>query len=123
MNSLNSVLIEGNLVRDPIRYISKDIGNDTVCATFKIASHRWFSQDGEKQDEVSYFDIECWNSIAKSVLDTLSKGRGVRVVGRLKEDRWADTDGQNHQKVKIVAEVVEFKTQFDKHPSEVKEIE
>jgi single-strand DNA-binding protein len=40
------------------------------------------------------------------------KGRGVRVVGRLKQDRWAGPEGQGRSKVSIVAEHVEFKQQL-----------
>jgi single-strand DNA-binding protein len=39
----------------------------------------------------------------------LKKGRGVRVVGRLKQDRWTSPKGQPRSKVSIVAEHVEFK--------------
>jgi single-strand DNA-binding protein len=41
----------------------------------------------------------------------LKKGRGVRVVGRLKQDRWTDPDGKPHSRVEIIAEHVEFKPQ------------
>jgi single-strand DNA-binding protein len=37
------------------------------------------------------------------------KGRGVRVVGRLKQSRWTDTDGKTKSRVSIVAEHVEFR--------------
>jgi len=33
----------------------------------------------------------------------------VRVVGRLKQDRWEDPEGKTRSKVHIVAEHVEFK--------------
>ena len=42
------------------------------------------------------------------------KGRGVRVVGRLKQDRCADPDGKQYSRVSIVAEHVEFKPQLMK---------
>ena len=41
----------------------------------------------------------------------LQKGRGVRVVGRLKQDRWTDEEGGSHNKIKVVGEHVEFKSQ------------
>jgi single-strand DNA-binding protein len=44
----------------------------------------------------------------------LKKGRGVRVVGRLKQDRWTDPDGKPHSRVEIIAEHVEFKPQLKK---------
>jgi single-strand DNA-binding protein len=51
----------------------------------------------------------------------LKKGRGVRVVGRLKQDRWADADGKAHSRVEIVAEHVEFKPQLKKQDGDAKE--
>ena len=42
------------------------------------------------------------------------KGRGVRVVGRLKEDRWTGNDGKLRSRVSIVAEHVEFRPEFKK---------
>jgi single-strand DNA-binding protein len=48
----------------------------------------------------------------------LTKGRGVRVVGRLKQDRWQDSDGKTRSKVHIVAEHVEFKPKFNGKPEE-----
>lgn len=118
MNSLNSVLIEGNLVRDPE---TKELESGAKLCTFSLATNRYFNQDNEKKSEVSFFDVEVWNKTAELCLKTLSKGRGVRVVGRLKQDRWVDRDGKNHAKVKLVGETVEFKAKFDKKPSEIPE--
>jgi single-strand DNA-binding protein len=36
----------------------------------------------------------------------------VRVVGRLKQDRWNDRDGKSRSKVTIVAEHVEFRPEL-----------
>ncbi|MGI6439092.1 MAG: hypothetical protein ACOX0W_02290 [Sphaerochaetaceae bacterium] len=33
----------------------------------------------------------------------------MRVIGRLKLDRWQDEEGKNREKMRIVAEHVEFK--------------
>lgn len=37
------------------------------------------------------------------------KGRGVRVVGRLRQERWEDKEGGKREKIIVVAEHVEFK--------------
>jgi single-strand DNA-binding protein len=42
----------------------------------------------------------------------------VRVVGRLKQDRWEDQEGKTRAKVHIVAEHVEFKPKFKADESE-----
>jgi single-strand DNA-binding protein len=109
LNNLNSVLIEGNLVRDPeLKYTQKGAA---VCS-FALASNRFFKQDEETQKEVSFFEITTWSRLAEVCGEYLKKGRGVRVVGRLKQDRWTGPEGQARSKVSIVAEHVEFKPQM-----------
>ena len=111
MNNLNSILIEGNLVRDPeLSYTPKG----TAVCKFSVACNRAFKQDDQLQKEVSYFDVSTWTRLAEVCGEYLKKGRGVRVVGRLKQDRWADADGKPHSRVFIVAEHVEFKPQLKK---------
>jgi len=108
MNNLNSVLIEGNLVRDPeLSYTPKG----TPVCKFSVATNRFFKQDDDYQREVSYFDITTWSRLAEVCGEYLTKGRGVRIVGRLKQDRWEDADGNTRTKVQIIAEHVEFKPQ------------
>ncbi|MGO8695485.1 MAG: single-stranded DNA-binding protein [Rectinemataceae bacterium] len=108
MNSLNSILLEGNLVRDPE---SKTLATGTKVCDFTVASDRFYKQNEEMEKEVSYFDIEAWARLGQACSENLKKGRGVRVVGRLKQDRWVDPEGKPRSKVKIVAEHVEFKPQ------------
>jgi single-strand DNA-binding protein len=52
--------------------------------------------------------------LAENCYNLGRKGRGVRVVGRLKQDRWPGQDGKNHSRVMIVAEHVEFRPEFRK---------
>lgn len=109
MNSLNSILVEGNLVRDPD---SKVLPSGNQVCDFTLASNRFYKNgDSGMEKEVSYFDVEAWSRLGASCAQYLKKGRGVRVVGRLKQDRWVDPEGKQKAKVKIVAEHVEFKAQ------------
>ncbi len=118
MNSLNSILVEGNLTRDP--ELKKTPKGTSVCS-FSVASNRFFRQDEETKKEVSFFNVETWAGLAEVCMEHLQKGRGVRVVGRLKQDRWVDADGGNHDKIKIIAEHVEFKPVFNKEDRSEKE--
>ena len=111
MNNLNSILIEGNLVRDPL-YRTTPKG--TPLCTFTLASNRFFKQDSGLEKEVGFFDVESWAKLAENCYNLGQKGRGVRVVGRLKQERWNGSDGKAHSKVAIVAEHVEFKPNFRK---------
>ena len=108
MNNLNSVLLEGNLVRDPeLRYT----GKGTPVCSFSIACNRYYKVDDEPQEEVSFFDVTTWSRLATVCSEYLKKGRGVRVVGRLKQDRWEDPEGNPRSRLEVVAEHVEFKPQ------------
>jgi single-strand DNA-binding protein len=106
VNSLNSILLEGNLVRDPE---SKTTSTGSQVCDFCVASDRFYKQNDELEKEVSYFDVEAWAKLGLACSQNLKKGRGVRVVGRLKQDRWTDAEGKQKSRVKIVAEHVEFK--------------
>ncbi len=109
MNQLNSILIEGNLTRDPQM---KETAKGTPLCTFSVASNRFLKHGEDYDKETSFFDIETWSSLAQTCGEKLRKGRGVRVVGRLKQDRWTGTDGKPRSAVKIVAEHVEFKPEM-----------
>lgn len=117
MNSLNSILIEGKVHRDAV--LSETPKGSKVLA-FKINSYRYFRQaDDEIEEEQSYFDIEAWGKLAESGAKQLLMGRGVRIVGRLKEDRWTDNEGKAMRNVKVIAEHIEYKPII--HKEEVEE--
>jgi single-strand DNA-binding protein len=111
MNNLNSILIEGNLVRDPL---FRSTAKGTPLCTFSLASNRFFRQDSHMEKEVSFFEVETWAKLAESCYSMGRKGRGVRVVGRLKQERWNDPEGKSRSRITIVAEHVEFRPDFKK---------
>ena len=108
MNNLNSVLIEGNLVRDPL---IRSTPKGTQVCSFTIACNRYFRQDEGFEKETGFFGIEAWGKLAEACGNKGQKGIGVRIVGRLKQDRWTGSAGENHSRVVIVAEHVEFRCQ------------
>ena len=118
MNNLNSILIEGNLVKEPV---TRTTTKGTANCTFTIASNRFYKQESGFEKEVSYFDVETWAKLAESCYSKGKKGRGVRVVGRLKQERWNGTDGKARSKVVIVAEHVEFRAEYKKDKEDQKE--
>lgn len=112
MNAINSIIVEGNVVRTPDL---RETPKGTLVCSIPIAVNYWYKNTaGEKVDEVSYFDIETWGGLAENCAKYCPKGRGVRVVGRLKQSRWKDSDGKTKSRVSIVAEHVEFKPFFKK---------
>jgi len=120
MSNLNSILIEGNLVREPL---FRTTPKGTPVCTFRLASNRFYKQDAGVEKEVSFFDIETWTKLAELCNSQGRKGRGVRIVGRLKEERWADPEGKSRSKIKIIANHVEFRPDFLKDPAVEKHVE
>lgn len=117
MNNLNSVLLEGHLVQDPTL---KQIDESSLC-TFSLGSNRYYKKEDTTVQETSFFQIEFWGKNAENCAKYLQKGSGVRIVGRLKQDRWKDAEDHSHQAVKIVGEHVDFFPRKKKKNSEAKE--
>ena len=122
MNQLNSIILEGNVVRKA--EMSEPTAGFLVCR-FPIAVNRKTkTPDGEPKEEVSFFDVETYGEMAEKCSKYCDKGKGVRVVGRLKQSRWEDNNVKR-SKVFVIAEHVEYKfskpkTEDEKQQEEVK---
>jgi single-strand DNA-binding protein len=104
-------LLEGVLKEDPLYRVTP---KGTPVCTFSIMSERYNRVDNKLQKETGFFNIEAWSKLAETCDEKGREGRGLRVVGRLKEERWTDHDGKQHSKVVIVAEHVEFRPEVKK---------
>ena len=108
---MNQVVVEGNVVRDTL---IRETAKGTKVCTVPIATNRYFrDMRGELQKETAFFDVEAWGeNFTKMLAKMATKGRGLRVIGRLKQDRWKGQDGKSSSKTYILAEHIEF--QFPK---------
>jgi single-strand DNA-binding protein len=105
MNNLNSVLLEGRLTAEP--EISQTPKGTSVCR-FSIAVNRYYDTTDGPAKEVSFFDCESWGKLADTFYPQARKGLAVRIVGRLKQDRWVGLDERPKYKIKVIAEHIEF---------------
>ena len=100
----NTVNIVGNIVRDPeLRYTPN--GGLPVCS-FSVAWNNRYERNGKTVEEVSYFDVVAWQSLAENVAATLHQGDRVSLTGRLGQRSWDTPEGQRRSKVEITAEEV-----------------
>ncbi len=122
MNDLNTILIEGKLTHDPTITM---ITADAVVCRFSIAVNRRYMdrKKSEYIENVSYFIVETWGKVAENCAKWLTKGRGVRVVGHLKQHRWTENRPESYprERVYILSEHIEFSP--IKNKSEEKTIE
>lgn len=101
----NSVTMVGNCTRDPeLRFTS----SGQAVATFGLAvNRRWQNrQTNEWEEQVSFFDVTCWQQMAENVAESITKGTRVLVTGRLDQRSWETQDGDKRSKVEIVADEV-----------------
>jgi len=107
MNQLNSVIIEGNVTKQPV---SKEPVPGFKVADFTIGVNRYSKdKNGNWKEEVSFIPVHVQNKMAEYAVEKAVKGRGIRVVGRLKQDRWKTAEDKWESRMMVVAEHVEYK--------------
>lgn len=108
MSDINSVVLIGNLVRD-----LGSGGNDfvytqggTCAATLSVAVNASRKNpDGTWGEEVSFFDVKLFGKRAEGLKQYLLKGTKVAVLGRLRQERWADKQtGAQRSRISVIAE-------------------
>ncbi len=99
----NTVSIVGNITRDPeLRYTP----NGASVCNFGVAWNKRYQRNGEQVEEVSYFDVSCWGTLAENVAASLTKGTRVVVSGELEQRSWETPQGERRSKVEIKADDV-----------------
>ncbi len=106
MNSLNQIILEGNVCRQP--ELKQSAAGNYVCVMPLAVNRSYKNAKGENTEEVSFFDVASFGKTAEVCSKYATIGRHIRVVGRLKQDRWKNQDGKSMSKVNIIAEHVEL---------------
>ena len=106
MNSLNQIILEGNVSRQP--ELRKSAAGTSVCVIPIAVNRSYKNARGETIEEVSFFDVASFGKTAEVCSKYATIGRHVRVVGRIKQDRWKNQEGKAQSKVSIIAEHVEL---------------
>ena len=103
MNMINSLILEGVVSGEP--HLNET--STTSVLNFTIEHTRYYKNKlGEDVSETFQIKVVAFGSMCKI---PLKEGSGVRVVGRLKQNIWTDSDGMKHSEVQIVAEHIEIK--------------
>jgi len=105
--SINSVVIVGNLTRDP--ELRATPSGTSVCSLRVAVNDRVKdATTGEWGDKPNYFDVDVFGGQGERCAQYLAKGRQVGVAGRLRWREWETQDGQKRQAVSIMADNVQF---------------
>ncbi|MCD2191014.1 single-stranded DNA-binding protein [Actinomycetospora soli] len=108
---MSTITIVGNLVRDPeLRFTpttGKAVANLTVAE-----NHRRRSTDGTGWEDLptSYWPVTVWGDQAEHLVESLTAGTRVVVVGRTGTMVWTPTEGERagteQRRLEVVAEEV-----------------
>jgi single-strand DNA-binding protein len=102
MQSVNKVILLGNLTRDP--ELKQSMGEKSVCV-FGLATNRsWPIKPGETQHATEFHRIVAFDKLAETCHQYLKKGRKVYVEGRLQSHTYKGRDGVEKTGVEIVLE-------------------
>ena len=95
----NNVTLIGNLVDDPeLRFTPSGV----AMAKIRLAvNRRWRGNDGEWQEDTSFFTGTVWREQAESAAESLQKGTRVIVTGRLEQRSWETDQGDKRSVVEV----------------------
>jgi len=78
-----------------------------AVTSFGVATPRqWTSADGEQHEEMEWFNIVAWGSLADICHKKLAEGSQVYIEGRLQTRGWEDSAGKRHFRTEVVAQEV-----------------
>ena len=101
MASENSVTLVGNATRDPeLRYTTGGRG----VASFGLAVNRRYQQNGEWQEQTSFFNITAWGELGENAAASLTKGSRIIVTGRLQQRDYETREGEKRTIVEVIAD-------------------
>lgn len=102
MSDINTVVLSGNITRDPE---SKALPSGTFVTEFSLAVNGYIPNKGPKTD---FFDVSCFGKLAEAVAEYLTKGSAVIVSGRLDQQRWETNEGAKRSRIKVIADRMKF---------------
>ena len=87
-NSLNKVILIGNLGQDPEARFTPQ--GTAVCNLSIATNESWKDQNGEIQDRTEWHRVVMYGRMAETATEYMKKGQMVYVAGRLNTREWED---------------------------------
>ena len=99
----STVTLVGNLTREPeLRFTQAG----QAIATLGIAVSRRYQQNGEWQEQTSFFNVTAWGQLGENAAASLNKGSRAIVTGRLEQRSYETQDGEKRSVVEVVADEI-----------------
>jgi len=99
--SYNKIILIGNVGRDPeTRYLPS---GDAVASFSVATSERRKGQDGQQQEQTTWFRVSAFGKLAETCQQYLHKGSYVYVEGALAQSEYTDREGATRQSLEVRA--------------------
>ena len=106
---MNSVILIGNLTRDPELRYSTGMNQTAICRfTVAVNDRKRNQQTGEWEDNASFIPIVVFGKQAENCDRYLAKGRKVAVSGRIQTGSYTNKEGNKVYTTEVIANNVEF---------------
>ncbi|HNT00860.1 MAG TPA: single-stranded DNA-binding protein [Candidatus Saccharicenans sp.] len=106
LNSLNRVILVGNLVRKPeLRYLPK---SNRAVASFQVATNEniYYPDTKQTSQRTEFHRIVAWGKLAEFCQRYLEQGRQVLIEGKLRNRSWEGRDGNKRYTTEVEAQNV-----------------
>jgi single-strand DNA-binding protein len=101
--SLNRVLLRGELGRDPD--FKRLPNGSSVCNFVVVTTDKWTDKAGQSHTKSEWHKVTAWNQDAETA-GGLSKGERVYLEGRIQTRNWDDDSGHRRTRTEIIADKV-----------------
>ena len=112
MGQLNQVGFVGNLTRDPeLKFTNEGVA---ICELGLAVSRKWTDKEGKESENVDFFNMSCWNSMAENCASSLKKGDRVLISGHMNLRSWENKEGKKFNIINITADIIAASLEFNK---------
>ncbi|UBM60525.1 single-stranded DNA-binding protein [Marinilongibacter aquaticus] len=106
MAGLNKVLLIGNVGQDPE---IRTLPSGSKVANFSIATTESYTdRSGQRQSQTEWHRIEIWDGLANVVEQYVKKGDPLYIEGKIKNEKWTDSNGQERTGIRIRATAMQM---------------
>lgn len=101
MSHVNTIVITGNLVRDPENFPPREGRPNTEVTRMRLGSNRTTGTGDERREQATFIDCVAFGKTAAVAAKYLKKGSPAGFTGRLELNEYEDKDGNKQQRYRI----------------------
>ena len=102
---MNMVCLSGYIATHELKLQQTESGKTYL--RFSIAISNGKNKEGKAYDP-DFINCEAWEERALHISEYYSKGKGIEITGKIKQDKWEDEERNKKSRLKVLVDRVEF---------------